>query len=191
MPELPGGDILIIAGDLTAQNREQEYKDFEEWALSSPYKEIVVVPGNHDTKIRSLNTDRINVLIDQSLDIEGLKIYGSPWSLYFEGISPFCTAYTKKSEGGLHELFSKIPEDLDILVTHSPPYKILDKIFSGFHAGSLSLRMCVDNRRPKNHVYGHIHEGYGQKTIGETTFINASYVDVRYKPVNKIITLDI
>jgi Icc-related predicted phosphoesterase len=57
-------------------------------------------------------------------------------------------------------IWKNIPK-VDILVTHCPPYKILDKADSGKHGGSKALRNKVLEIKPKFHLFGHIHEGSG------------------------------
>src|SRR5208337_2162917 len=132
-----------------------------------------------------------------------LKIWGSPWTKTFERMNPHCKAFTCDTEEELAEKWALIPDDIDILITHSPPQYGLDKTINQFFVGSESLRDCVFKNQPKLHVFGHIHEAYGiitKETIQDlifkitgkfderlfsTTIVNASHVNERYKPVNK------
>jgi Icc-related predicted phosphoesterase len=66
-----------------------------------------------------------------------------------------------------------IPANTDILITHGPPYGILDKNRVGFSAGCQSLKRAVKRIHPKLHVFGHIHEAGGMVEMGGTTFVNA------------------
>jgi predicted phosphodiesterase len=79
----------------------------------------------------------------------------------------------------------KIPDDVDILITHGPPSGILDMTSSGQHAGCSQLVDEVMNRvRPRVHIFGHIHETYGIEKRDEIVFVNASTCTYNYKPTN-------
>jgi Icc-related predicted phosphoesterase len=210
-PLLEGGDVLIVAGDLTAKHSFKEFCDFFEWFESQKYTLKILIAGNHDRLIETgefhvkawLN-DNTQYLDDSGTEIESvtkcnrLKVWGSPWSLWFDGINPRCKSFTCK-ESELEKIYAKIPDDVDILITHQPPFGILDGLDgvdgSDFHVGSHSLLAELENRiKPKLHVFGHIHEKGGQKLIfkrpgygdeNNTICINASVVNEKYKHVNK------
>lgn len=203
-PDLEGGDLLIVAGDLTARDRPEEYFEFSFWLSKQDYKRMIIIGGNHDNGIASRHSMWKNMLplkahylCDSGTEFEGLKIWGSPWTKTFPDMNPLCKAFTADTEEELSEKFEKIPHDVDILITHSPPHTILDSVRNDMTGktelvGSKYLygwfTYCA---RPKLHVFGHIHEGYGIKkqfTAGDdrmVTFINASHVNERYEPVNK------
>lgn len=214
-PQLDGGDLLIIAGDLTARDTYKEYENFFEYLRLTEYKRIIIVGGNHDNKLIEEDEDdcgfppiiadlmhfhKMTYLCDSVTVFEGLKIWGTPWSLTFPGINPKCTAFTGTEEE-LAAKFALIPDDIDILISHSPPFGILDRIketrqLPGEAVGSLSLNQIVLSRRRmpnlKLHVFGHIHEMGGK--IFETNFtkfVNASYVNERYEPVNKVMRFEL
>ena len=191
-PKLEGGDLLIVGGDLTARDEKIEYAQFADWYLSQPYKKRILIAGNHDTKIQNgdyyFNHDWLGYVQDYETEFEGLKIWGSPWTAWFEGINPHCTAFTKKTDDELAKKWAMIPPDIDILITHSPPYGILDTTKDGRHVGSESLREWVLGTRPnlRLHVFGHIHEnGSLNIKIAGREFVNASHVNEKYRPVNK------
>lgn len=218
-PKLEGGDLLIIAGDFTARDTQYEYVTFFTYLEKQNYKKIIFIGGNHDNQLeRSTPTypwnqtvfsishkNNIEYLCDSGTEFEGLKIWGSPWTLSFQGMNQKCKAFTCETEKELAEKWKLIPDDIDILITHSPPYGILDKAirhdcFSMSeppiqlyeHAGSKSLYSFLKYvERPKLHVFGHIHEAYGQKEVFHTyndkmmISINCSYVNELYQPVNK------
>lgn len=200
-PKLEGGDLLIVAGDLTEIDNYPGYCAFNEWMIKNSriYKKSVVIAGNHDNGLLPgrFNVEmlpKIHYLCDSGTKFEGLKIWGSPWTLKFDGMNPKCMAFTCDTEEELAEKWDMIPEDTNILVTHGPPYGILDAISledgARFYAGSKSLRSTVlDGTYFKNlkyHIFGHIHEMGGREIdlIG-STFVNASYVNEHYDPVNK------
>jgi Icc-related predicted phosphoesterase len=214
-PKLEGGDLLIVAGDLTATDTQEEHVSFFSWLLNQKYKKKVYIAGNHDNyysvyKQFPTYTCEVEYLCDSGTEFEGLKIWGSPWTKKFEEMNPKCMAFTVDTEEELAEKFSKIPNDTDILITHGSPYMILDELIEeGHHGGSVALENAVQRVKPRIHIFGHIHEAYGSETRGSwpsymswsreegvfgmvhTKFINASIVNFDYEPVNKPIRIDL
>ena len=198
-PKLEGGDLLIVAGDLTARDTKKEFMQCFTWMNNQNYEKIVFIAGNHDTLIQKWDKeqdsegyngptsnpdDKIEYLCDSGTEFERVKIWGSPWSLWFSGINPKCTAFTG-NENQLMEAYEKIPTDTDILITHTPPYGILDKCKNG-HVGSESLKKQLFRIKPRLHVFGHIHECGGQQIdLVSSICVNASIVNERYEHVNK------
>lgn len=209
-PKLEGGDLLIVAGDLTARDLPSEYDVFASWIKEQPYKKRIVIAGNHDLWIECAPVSVKNLqelggfeyLCDSGTEFEGLKIWGSPWTKTFPGINPHCKAFTLDTEEELAHKWALIPEDTDILITHSPLLGTLDLTATGDCVGSLSLAVRIGEVNPKLHVFGHIHECGGKVSDGRgliglpgyfdvntTIFVNASHVDERYEPVNKPIRI--
>lgn len=215
-PKLEGGDLLIVAGDLTARDTPNEYAEFVIWLQCQKYTKRIVIGGNHDNFIQQNPTwaDLCNLgfeyLSDSGTEFvlgypelkpclskeeekvykrNVLKIWGSPWTKTFEGMNPHCMAFTVDTEEELCTKWDKIPHDVDVLITHSPPFTIRDMTKEGDQVGSTSLMAEHLNRlRPKLWVFGHIHEGYGLEgpyVWNNTKYVNASIVNEHYKPVNK------
>lgn len=192
-PSLPGGDLLLICGDLTARDRFEEYHQFNEWLLTLPYRAIVVIAGNHDGLIEkgiaAIGRDpkKIFYLCDSGIGFEGLKIWGSPYT------PTFMRWHFMRNRGQeIKKHWDLIPADTDILITHGPPHEILDETEEGDKAGCEDLRDAVLNKiKPKIHCFGHIHEQGGKiKEIGGVKFVNCSYVNERYRPVFSSIRLE-
>jgi Icc-related predicted phosphoesterase len=199
-PDLDAGDLLIIAGDLTKDDFPSDYNRFSDWCAKVPFEKVIVTFGNHDNFLQkkpqyfNFMLPKVESLLDSGTEFCGLKIWGSPWTKSFPGMNPHCKAFTVDTEEELSAKFSSIPENTDILVTHSPPYGILDVVEDWtnlLNVGSHSLLKRVNEVAPRLNVFGHIHEGYGEMSDGETTFINASQVDIRYRPINKPINIEI
>lgn len=195
-PALHGGDLLIVAGDLTARDTEYEHLKFAEWMGNQNYRHRVFIAGNHDNQLINWNPAKYvecDYLCDSGTEFEGLKIWGIPWSKRFIGMNPHCMAFTYYDENWFYdEKVAKIPHDVDILITHSPPYGILDKVTDGYSVGSPSLYNWLKYvGRPRLHVFGHIHEAYGQCEVFPTyddkmmISVNASIMNENYEPVNK------
>ena len=171
-PKLHGGDLLIVAGDLTSRDQPEQHLEFSEWLDSQPYSQKIVIAGNHDNHIDPESIECLrnaNYLCDSGTEFEGLKIWGSPWTQTFEGMNPHCMAFTCDTEEELSEKWKLIPEDTNILICHSPMWGLNDANLEGERCGSKSLLHYQVNHTLENlklFVCGHIHEGYGKYDIG-------------------------
>lgn len=198
-PPLLGGDLLIVAGDLTARDTEPEYQQFIHWLNNQQYRKKIVIAGNHDGELQQnpglLKFADCDYLCDSGTEFEGYKIWGSPWTPEF-----YNWHFMKKRGAELKEVWDKIPIDTDILVTHGPPYGILDKVEISSRgdkfklAGCEELRIAVERVKPKFHIFGHIHENGGQSLTlkhpgfgdeNNTIMINASLMNEDYHPIFK------
>ena len=198
---VPDGDILIHAGDATIRGTQTEVEDFLAWFSSLPHQHKVFVAGNHDWLFETNNrfarlliaNYKIKYLEDSLTDIEGLKIYGSPWQPRF-----FDWAFNLNRGGELAEKWKLIPADIDILITHGPPNGILDEVPRKYwveNTGCEELRKRVEEisvlGRLKLHVFGHIHCGYGQTEKFGVKFVNASNCDESYEPSQPPVVIEL
>ena len=203
---LPGGDLLIHAGDIMNSGYSNyEVELFCEWFDSQKqYDKKVFIAGNHDRAFEN-KPGQVKDVLDQfpnliyledelfglyDLDTDSsVKIYGSPWQPEFYNWAfnlPRCGDELKKK-------WDAIPTDTDILITHGPPQDHLDVSgppYNEPHLGCELLRVKVDEQPPKIHVFGHIHGSYGYKFHNGTHFINAAVLNERYEVVNKPLTID-
>lgn len=126
-------------------------------------------------------------LQDEPLTISGIKLYGTPWQ------PEYCNwAFNLPRGTQCLEKWNCIPSDTDVLITHTPPVGHGDLCCTGVRAGCVELLTTVQSRvRPKYHVFGHIHEGYGITSDGKIIFINASTCNINYVPVNPPIVFDV
>lgn len=187
---IPEGDVLIHAGDHCNHGTQGEVKKFDTWLAALPHAHKLVIAGNHDWPWQKHNRyarmwlKHGEYLQDSSLTVGGLKFWGSPWQ------PEFCDwAFNLPRGHYLARVWSQIPEDVQVLITHTPPQGILD---------SDELLGCADLKERlslltdlKLHVFGHIHPGYGQCQLGETVFVNACACDAQYRPVNPPIVIDL
>jgi Icc-related predicted phosphoesterase len=101
-------------------------------------------------------------------------------------------AFNRQRGAEIKAYWDKIPADVDVLITHGPPYGILDKTLFQMHVGCEELRNAVQERiQPKIHAFGHIHEAYGQVKEGNTLFINASALKFKVFGTNSPIIAEI
>ena len=181
---LGGGDILIHSGDITSRGKNSEIINFLNWFSKTDFKYKIFIAGNHDFgfqegfKVSQEYKDNgVIYLEDSEIIIDGIKIYGSPWQPEFHN-----WAFNLPRGEKLSEKWKMIPDDTDILVTHSPAYSILDYVPYGSNVGCEELYKRVFEVKPKIHSCGHIHESHGQKTIDGIDFINSSILDDSYLP---------
>lgn len=211
-PDMPGGDLLIVAGDLTARDTPPEYLKFLSWMHKQNYEHYIFIAGNHDNMIEKgeMITEGLGnttYLCDSGMEFEmvepeeeeitkwgtkmiarprKIKVWGSPWTLTFPGMNPKCKAFTVDTEEELSKKWELIPPDTEILITHSPSFGNFDYTDRGESVGSLTLWMKLLTFLPKVHICGHIHEAYGQSVHHNgIKIINCSHVNERYQPVNK------
>lgn len=179
---LPDADLLIHAGDFSQRGRLPEVQDFMQWFGRQRHAHKVVIAGNHDfladrepERFASLIPDGVTYLNDSGVEIEGFKIWGSPIQPWFHD-----WAFNRQRGAEIKRHWDMIPDDTDILITHGPPYGILDKIETGGLVGCEELTQRVASIQPRLHVFGHIHEAHGQEQRGMTTYVNACNLNLRY-----------
>jgi Icc-related predicted phosphoesterase len=198
---LTGGDILIHAGDLTGRGYITEIENFMKWYDKiNNYDTKVFIAGNHDfgfqdenEKLRGLLTGykTIDYLEDELMMVgedydNMIKIWGTPWQPEFHN-----WAFNLPRGDKLKEKWDMIPLNTDILITHGPPFGKLDYVkYPNQNVGCEELMKRVEEIKPKIHVFGHIHEGYGYVFDGNTHFINAAVLNGRYEYRNKPVTVD-
>lgn len=188
--KIPDGDVLIFCGDFSKNGNERDLISFNMFLGKQPHKNKIVIAGNHDFCLEdnisafAFLTNAI-YLKDEEIVIDGIKFYGSPYTPNF---GHWAFMLDKKK---LKRKWNNIPNDVDVLITHGPPYGKLDITMSGSLAGCKELDKRVKNLKPKYHVFGHIHEGYGEMKDKNTNYINASICDFHYKSINKPIVFEI
>lgn len=202
---IPEGDLLIHAGDFCNTGIERDVHKFAKWIDHLPHRRKIVVAGNHDWFFQQqpelarvyLEPDVI-YLQDSGCEIEGLKIWGSPWQPWF---MDWAFNLPRKGEA-LRAKWDQIPIDTDILITHAPPHGILDEIrhlpsawdletSSSGPLGCEELAIRLYSVKPKLHVFGHIHDSYGHQVQEGTLHINASICDEDYRPLHPPVIIDV
>ena len=193
---IPEGDVLIHAGDFSRSGKTKELIEFNAFLLAQPHRHKIVIAGNHDwcfERDRNASEALLSAAVylqDSSVDIEGVQFYGSPWQPRF-----FDWAFNLDRGEPLKQVWSRIPQNTDVLITHGPPLGIGDEVKDGYEVGCEDLLNAIERVQPKVHIFGHIHEGYGTYTRAyaqkSTTFINACNLDERYQVVNAPIVIEV
>jgi Icc-related predicted phosphoesterase len=193
---VPDGDVLIHAGDFCGRGRAGEVRDFAAWIGALPHRHKIVTPGNHDSPVENdaatfrevFAAQGIRLLINETVEIEGFRFFGSPYT------PTFLNWHFMRDRGpAIRAEWETIPDDADVVVTHGPAYGHGDLAppWRGEpprHVGCLELLNRLRSVRPRLHVFGHIHDGYGVTISDEipgTTFVNASVCTEAYRPSNR------
>lgn len=211
LPDVPPCDLLIIAGDvcpdrigpLWAMHYPDAQKSWfdrnvREWLARVPARHKILTWGNHDwcgqmcsfrhdSPAEALTT-ALQILVDEGTTIhaghgERLSVWATPWS------NPFMNWAFMKDPKELALVYARIPDGIDVLVSHQPPYGHGDSYFdlaSGKveHLGSRELLAAIERVRPKLVICGHIHGGHGRTDCEGIPIYNVSVVDEQYRLVH-------
>ena len=166
-----------------------------DWLAKLPHKHKIVVAGNHDFLFeKDYNHARhalgdgfngVQYLQDHVTVIDDVVFYGAPWSVEYHD-----WAFGLRRGSHARSRWDRMPDGVDILVTHGPPYGIMDCAPNNFRLGCEELLEAVKKKEPRLHVFGHIHHSHGTAQIGKTLFVNAAICDEDYKHTNEPIVLD-
>ncbi len=193
--KFPPGDLLIFAGDFSSRGTLDDVVLFDEWLGMLDYEYKVIIAGNHDIALEKIGKKLASKFIknavyleDEAVIIKGINIYGTPYQPEFNEWS-----FNMPRDGKeLQDKIDLIPNNTDILITHNPPYGILDNVHTDGCQGCKLLMDAVVNRvRPLYHVFGHLHLNNGVFKGKNTTYINCSIMNEDYDVVNSPISFDI
>lgn len=184
-------DVIVHSGDFSHSDWNST-KTFFDWFLALDFEHKILVPGNHDRFTERLNTDAyarkqlmpagLNLLIDEEIEIDGVKFYGSPFTPAFHD-----WAFQIYGDAGV-EKWNQIPDDVNVLITHGPAKGLLDAI-SELKNDALGCPFLKERIQQlpnlKAHLFGHIHGGYGREEINGVLYLNSSILDEKYRVTNK------
>jgi len=207
--KVPEGDVLVHCGDWTNRGELHSIASFLDWFALQPHKHKVFIAGNHELSLEGYarkeslklihsytNTiDNFHYLENSSVVIEGLNFYGSPATPWF------CNwAFNFQRGKDIAAEWKKIPDNVNVLITHGPSYGILDMVQdSGSNKGRDLHQGCKDLaerisflRELELHCCGHLHTDGGkyQKVLG-VTYVNAAVCTERYQPTNLPVEIEI
>jgi Icc-related predicted phosphoesterase len=190
---LPQGDLLIHAGDVSGRGTQKEIEDFLHWFSFQPHQYKVFIAGNHDffiqqnpQKFREILPSNVIYLQDEMVEIEGRKIYGSPWTPKFMN-----WAFMKNKGAEISSCWKLIPNEIDVLITHGPAYGMRDELHTGEAVGCQDLANELDRIKPSYFLFGHIHEAYGTMVKDGITFINGAVLNEKYQMTNAPTVFDL
>lgn len=174
--DLSQADIVVHSGDFTMNGSEQEALDFMNWFCDLPYLQKIFICGNHDECLYGATIDgldgNVHYLCNSGIEIESLKFYGVPMFMG-DCITDRQTRH-----------YANIPDDTDILITHTPPFGILD-FDDNINYGSEELLSRISVVRPRLNLFGHIHARHGIKVFNGITFSNGAIMNADYSNLEK------
>lgn len=200
-------NVIIHSGDMSNIGQQHEVEDFISWFKTlDGFDYKIFIAGNHDLSFENKLEWLEDLLSEENLGphncfyledsemliVDGefsrpIKVYGSPWQPFFHN-----WAFNLPRGGdGLNQKWLSIPEDVDILITHGPPFGIRDNI-GQIGLGCYLLKRRIEQLKPILSVFGHIHGGAGGYIDKDgTMFVNASTCTEKYKPTNKPIVAEL
>lgn len=198
IPNKPEADVLLIAGDISNVGTYREIESMVNYFKKLPYEKIILTAGNHDWGFQKnpenilplFDDEKFEILINSHCEYKGFKFFGSPYCPKFGNWAFYPSEEIRK------QTWNNIDNDTDIIITHCPPYRIMDKVNNNFaglddYCGCNHLRNRIMEIKPKIHLFGHIHEGYGKQEIDGITFINGSICTGRYNPINPVQVMEV
>jgi len=195
---LPEGDVLIHAGDLSAHGRQAETLAFMQWLGSQRFEHILCIAGNHDVFIEQqplialqfAQDHGVRLLNDSGCTIDGVKFWGSPITPRFMD-----WAFMRDPGKPIEAHWQMIPTDTDVLITHGPPYRIMDQVRRPdgklHHTGCPSLLSRVSEVSPIVHLFGHIHEGHGSMDESGVAYYNVCTMNEHYRLAHPPVVIDV
>lgn len=180
--DLPEADVVVHSGDFCMVGTEKEAIDFLNWFCDLPYKHKIFICGNHDDCLYEANInglpDNVHYLCNSGIEIDGVKFYGVPM---FMG-----DCITDRQSRN----YAKIPDDTDVLITHSPAYGILD-FDDGINYGSDEILKKLSDHHLKAHIFGHIHAQHGVMMQSGVTFSNGTIMTADDTKLNDLNVIEI
>eukprot|EP01080_Neovahlkampfia_damariscottae_P012545 gene12545-6366_t len=177
--QVPSGDVLIHCGDFTNHGTIFEANSFNNFLGTLPHKHKITIPGNHENIPDLLFLSNTRLLLDETIELFGIKIHGSRFK-------PYNLFNWFMNDGQAKDDFNDIPNDVDILLTHQPG-------ISKFRRNNSALEKKILMYKPKIHLFGHIHEAHGIYTDlnEDTIFIcGSSLISKKKQTVNDPIIFD-
>ena len=201
---LPEGDVLVFAGDMCYKDPGPlvDVTEFLSFYCNLDYQYKIMIAGNHDWPFDNecrqqvfeiISKTDIIYLEDSACEIDGITIWGSP-------VQPTTRGWPFYKDDGvsLLESWSRIPDNTDVVVTHIPPFGILDKNAKGEHYthkgepnSSKTLLRRVLEVKPRLHVFGHCHLHYGEVRRNGVRFLNVCSMSANRKPENPPIVVEL
>lgn len=210
LPKIKKSDILLIAGDISPleiqfnipKMKEWLIGEFKTWVENLPVDKVFLVAGNHDSvfercdiKTLGIENNKLKYLHNEST--EYVDVFGKIWTIFG---TPYCHIFGNwpfmRTEEYMTDKFKEIPNNVDIIISHDPPYgigqvdQILDEPMWGNHIrrplGNEPLSDKLWKIKFKLLVCGHIHSGDHYPCIyNGGKVVNVSILNERYKHVNK------
>ena len=200
LPELEPCDVVCICGDIIPLEIQRDIfmswwwfnNKFKEWAEKLDCKKVIFIAGNHDFFLEDeepFEMGKVIYLKDSNYEYEGVTFYGSPW---ITGL-PYWAFNVSETEQ--EELFKKIPDNVDFLLTHTPPFDMNDIGRVDFNQGNpidfgskALTKILSKDKNIRFALSGHIHSGNHNLTERNNiklynVSLNDESYDIYYNPL--------
>lgn len=199
--DIPDGDVLLHAGDISWRGELPIIEDFSHWMKEQPHKYKIVIHGNHEIGhqyghkrqpgLKMFADAGLIYLQNSGIEIDGINFWGSPVQPTFHDWE-----YNVDRGPEIAAIWAQIPTNTNVLITHGPPHLIMDEaprgVFGHENVGCRDLmNRLADLPDLKAHVFGHTHAGYGTRQIGPCLFVNASSYTEAYAATNPPIVFEV
>jgi uncharacterized protein len=167
----PSVDWVIGAGDFAIMRRGLA-KTID--ILRTIDRPTLIVPGNGESldelRAACAGWPAVQVLHGSGVQIDGVPVFGIGGAI---PTTPFGSWSYDFSEQEAEEMLAECPSKC-VLISHSPPYGIVDRSALGQNLGSKSVRAAIEKFSPHLVICGHIHDSWQQQQmLGSTLVINA------------------
>lgn len=195
---IPEGDVLVVAGDIMLSGYVQEWIPIIDSIAKLPHPRKILVGGNHDRYIEERSSLALADLADRGIEYVGAPTYDLTRLL--NGMSllglPFVTDLPRWAFNTTEDQVQKYLKDtpqVDIVVSHSPPYGIMDGVYndSSRHYGIKAYVDYLREKPPAIWICGHCHDCYGYDKVKGVHFYNVAHCDERYNQTNPPIVLEL
>jgi Icc-related predicted phosphoesterase len=201
--EVPEGDVLIHCGDISFTGELPVIEDFAKWMKELPHPNKITIFGNHEvgmehgykraSAIDMIKDAGIHYLEDSGIEIGGIKFWGSPIQPWFHSWE-----FNRQRGKDIKHHWDMVDPLTQCLISHGPPYGILDEVPRGIHGSDRVgcedlLRRIDELKQLKVHCFGHIHREHNEAPVERNgvMFCNASVLNNAYKLVNDPIVIDL
>lgn len=192
LPDVPGCDLLIIAGDVCpvtdhSLSRQIQWLEgqFSDWLRSLSAARVLGIAGNHDFALQShpalAHALPWTYLQDSGCTVGGVSFWGVPWVPNL----PLWAFHAGPER--LADAYRQVPDGTDVVISHGPPRGLCDRTEKGRDVGAVQAVAMLGRVEPSVYVCGHIHEAFGSAQSGRTEVLNVSYVDERYQPRHVVV----
>ena len=197
-------ELVCICGDISPLNIQGNHRkmrqwlrnEFKPWCESLPCDKVIFIAGNHDSALGNLDfmysqfpkDEKVTYLFHEnyvytSRSGKEYSIFGTPYCKLFGN-----WAFMEMNET-LEKLYSNIPKNLDILLSHDAPFGVSDILlqpgyYTGEHIGNKPLSVEILRKAPKIVCHGHLHSTSREfEEWGDSKVINCSIKNEQYEPV--------
>lgn len=196
---IPECDVLISAGDYSFHGEPHVVKLYHEWLNQQPAARIISGNGNHEEWVEKNFEEAKSIALTACPRVDFIEEGGvtiEDVNFWYSAITPWFNdwAYNRRPGPDIDKHWQLIPEDTDVLITHGPPYGVLDVVYysNGVpkeRVGCWNLKERIKQVKPDIHIFGHIHGSHGEVHEEGVSYYNVAICDEMYSPSNPVTSI--